>query len=151
MSGYLGKLTTGNSAYIRDVETGARLGPGEVGEICVKTMICMKVLVMSNIYVLGLFNFMVLKRISSERAMMCFKGYLNNPEATAEYFTEDGYAAMGDLGYYDEEGRMFYKDRIKDVMRVKAKWFGPSQLEEHVEKLDEVYEVCVWVSDVCQQ
>ena len=73
------------------------------------------------------------------------KGYLNNPEATAEYFTEDGYAAMGDLGYYDEEGRMFYKDRIKDVMRVKAKWFGPSELEEHVEKLDEVYEVCVWV------
>ena len=58
---------------------------------------------------------------------------------------------MGDLGYYDEEGRMFYKDRIKDVMRVKAKWFGPSQLEEHVEKLDEVYEVCVWVSEVCQQ
>lgn len=43
MSGYLGRLTTGNSAYIRDVETGARLGPGEVGEICVKTMICMKV------------------------------------------------------------------------------------------------------------
>ena len=116
MSGFLGRLTTGNSAYIRDVETGARLGPGEVGEICVKTMICMK-------------------------------GYLNNPEATAEYFTEDGYAAMGDLGYYDEEGRMFYKDRIKDVMRVKAKWFGPSQLEEHVEKLDEVYEVCVWVSE----
>ena len=55
---------------------------------------------------------------------------------------------MGDLGYYDEEGRMFYKDRIKDVMRVKAKWFGPSQLEEHVEKLDAVYEVCVWVSEV---
>ena len=76
------------------------------------------------------------------------KGYLNNPEATAEYFTEDGYAAMGDLGYYDEEGRMFYKDRIKDVMRVKAKWFGPSQLEEHVEMLDQVYEVCVWVSEV---
>ena len=72
MSGYLGKLTTGNSAYIRDVETGARLGPGEVGEICVKTMICMKVLVMLNIYVFGLFYFMVPKRISSERAMMCF-------------------------------------------------------------------------------
>ena len=41
---------------------------------------------------------------------------------------------------------MFLKDRIKDVMRVRAKWFGPSELEEFVEKLDEVYEVCVWVS-----
>ena len=51
MSGYLGRLTTGNSAYIRDVETGARLGPGEVGEICVKTMICMKVKLESNLSV----------------------------------------------------------------------------------------------------
>ena len=48
VSGYLGRLTTGNSAYIRDVDTGVRLGPGEVGEICVKTMICMKVSVKEN-------------------------------------------------------------------------------------------------------
>ena len=48
VSGYLGRLTTGNSAYIRDVDTGTRLGPGEVGEICVKTMICMKVTVKEN-------------------------------------------------------------------------------------------------------
>ena len=40
---------------------------------------------------------------------------------------------------------MFSQDRIKDVMRVRAKWFGPSELEEFVEKLDEIYEVCVWV------
>ena len=54
MSGYLGRLTTGNSAYIRDVETGARLGPGEVGEICVKTMICMKVsILLSGVPVLS--------------------------------------------------------------------------------------------------
>ena len=69
MSGYLGRLTTGNSAYIRDVETGARLGPGEVGEICVKTMICMKVKLESNLSVVSV---MGPKRTSSERAMMCF-------------------------------------------------------------------------------
>ena len=67
MSGYLGKLTTGNSAYIRDVETGARLGPGEVGEICVKTMICMKVLQCHLYICMSSVCFMVSKITSSER------------------------------------------------------------------------------------
>ena len=35
-SGCLGALTAGNEAIVRDTATGARLGPGEVGEICVK-------------------------------------------------------------------------------------------------------------------
>ena len=35
-SGCLGALTAGNEAMVRDTATGARLGPGEVGEICVK-------------------------------------------------------------------------------------------------------------------
>ena len=35
-SGCLGALTAGNEAMVRDTVTGARLGPGEVGEICVK-------------------------------------------------------------------------------------------------------------------
>ena len=35
-SGCLGSLTAGNEAMVRDTATGARLGPGEVGEICVK-------------------------------------------------------------------------------------------------------------------
>ena len=46
------------------------------------------------------------------------KGYLNNTEATAEFFTDDGFAAMGDLGYFDEEGKLFFKERMKDVLKV---------------------------------
>ena len=46
------------------------------------------------------------------------KGYLNNSEATAEFFTDDGFAAMGDLGYFDEEGKLFFKERMKDVLKV---------------------------------
>ena len=38
------------------------------------------------------------------------KGYLNN---TAEFF-----AAMGDLGYFNEEGKLFFKERMKDVLKV---------------------------------
>ena len=43
-SGCLGALTPGNKALVRDQATGLRLGPGELGEICVKTMTCMKVI-----------------------------------------------------------------------------------------------------------
>ena len=46
------------------------------------------------------------------------KGYLNNSEATTEFFTDDGFAAMGDLGYFDEEGKLFFKERMKDVLKV---------------------------------
>ena len=49
------------------------------------------------------------------------KGYLNNSEATAEFFTDDGFAAMGDLGYFDEEGKLFFKERMKDVLKVGSK------------------------------
>ena len=50
--------------------------------------------------------------------MICVKGYLNNPAADTDYFTQDGFATMGDLGYYDEEGRLYFKDRIKEVIKV---------------------------------
>ena len=43
-SGCLGALTPGNEAFVMDQATGLRLGPGELGEICVKTMTCMKVI-----------------------------------------------------------------------------------------------------------
>ena len=45
------------------------------------------------------------------------RGYLNNEAATRDYFTEDGFACMGDLGYYDQEGRLYFKDRIKEVIK----------------------------------
>ena len=50
------------------------------------------------------------------------QGYLNNPTANKEFFTEDGFAKMGDLGYYDEQGRLYFKDRIKEVIKVSGLW-----------------------------
>ena len=50
--------------------------------------------------------------------MIVMQGYLNNQTANLEFFTEDGFAKMGDLGYYDEEGRLYFKDRIKEVIKV---------------------------------
>jgi long-chain acyl-CoA synthetase len=43
------------------------------------------------------------------------KGYWNKPEATAAAFT-DGWYHTGDVGTMDDEGFVFVKDRIKDML-----------------------------------
>ena len=40
--------------------------------------------------------------------------YWQNPEATPELFTEDGWIRTGDIAVRDEDGFYWIKDRIKD-------------------------------------
>jgi long-chain acyl-CoA synthetase len=43
-------------------------------------------------------------------------GYWNNPEATAQTITEDGWLHTGDAGYLDDDGYVFLTDRVKDMV-----------------------------------
>ena len=43
-------------------------------------------------------------------------GYWNNPEATAELIV-DGWLRTGDMGKKDKLGRLFFVDRVKDVIK----------------------------------
>ena len=50
------------------------------------------------------------------RSVANFKGYWNNPAATAAAVTADGYFRTGDIGYLDEDGYVFIVDRKKDII-----------------------------------
>ncbi len=50
------------------------------------------------------------------RGPTLFKGYWNNPEATAAAFTDDGWYMSGDLGALDERGRLHLHGRKRDII-----------------------------------
>ncbi len=72
---------------IEDPDTGERCGPNEVGEICSR----------------------------SDFSMML--EYLNRPKETGQYFDFEGFGHTGDMGYYDDEGKMHYVDRLKEIIK----------------------------------
>jgi long-chain acyl-CoA synthetase len=50
------------------------------------------------------------------RGPTMFKGYWDDPEATAAAFTDDGWYKTGDLGRLDEKGRLVLHGRKKDMI-----------------------------------
>jgi long-chain acyl-CoA synthetase len=50
------------------------------------------------------------------RGRSVFSGYWNAPELTAQAFTEDGWYRTGDLGHFDDAGRLILSGRIKDMI-----------------------------------
>ena len=58
-----------------------------------------------------------------------FMGYYKKPELTAEAF-KDGYFCTGDAGHLDENGYLFLKDRIKDIIKTSSgKYIAPQKIE----------------------
>jgi long-chain acyl-CoA synthetase len=50
------------------------------------------------------------------RGPTLFAGYWNNPEATRDAFTDDGWFKTGDIGRFDDAGRLIIAGRKKDVI-----------------------------------
>jgi len=58
-------------------------------------------------------------------------GYLNNPEATQDAFTADGWFRSGDLGYQYGD-RFCYIARIKDTLRLRGYLVDPVEIENFI-------------------
>ncbi len=71
-------------------------------------------------------------------------GYYNNPEATAEVFTEDGWFRTGDMGYMDGDGYFFITGRLKSVIVLEnGKNVFPEEIEEYLGDIETIAESAV--------
>ncbi|MEO8717372.1 MAG: AMP-binding protein [Burkholderiales bacterium] len=64
------------------------------------------------------------------RGWSVMRGYYNNPEATAQAFTADGFLRTGDLGELHAGGRLRMAGRLKDLFRVGGENVAPAEVEE---------------------
>lgn len=72
------------------------------------------------------------------------QGYLNDPEATQDTFTEDGWLRTGDLGFLDKEGNLHIKGRSKSVIVLSnGENVYPEAIEHKVNSFPEVVESLV--------
>lgn len=73
-------------------------------------------------------------------------GYLNDKEATSNTIIEiDGqpWVKTGDLGFLDEEGYVYFKQRLKRIIKVNGMPVLPSEIENFLMNYEEIQEVAV--------
>lgn len=93
------------------------------------------------------------KLIDSEiavRGTNVFIGYYNDPIATSEAFTENGWYKTGDLGYIDSEGYIYITGRKKNLIILSnGENISPEELEHLLYQIDYVDECLVYAkSDI---
>jgi len=72
-------------------------------------------------------------------------GYYNNPRATEETLTDDGWLLTGDIGYFDEDGYLYITGRKKFVIVTKGgKNIFPEEIEEKLTKSIYIEEALVF-------
>lgn len=70
------------------------------------------------------------------------EGYWNRPEATDQAF-QDGFFCTGDLGWIDEEGRLFVLDRRSDLILVGGENVYPAEIERVLRGCEKIVDVGV--------
>ncbi len=81
--------------------------------------------------------------IQAKGANIC-SGYFNNPEASENAFTEDGFLRTGDLGTMDKAGNITIRGRIKNmILSANGQNIYPEEVEAVVNNQDYVVESVV--------
>jgi acyl-CoA synthetase (AMP-forming)/AMP-acid ligase II len=65
------------------------------------------------------------------RGPQTFLGYVNDPAATAQAVSTDGYLYTGDMGYVDDAG-LHFAGRAKWIIKPKGYQVYPGQVEDHL-------------------
>ena len=83
------------------------------------------------------------------RGPQVFKGYWNQPEATAQAFIDIAgktYFRTGDLGRVDEDGYFYMADRLKRMINASGFKVWPAEVEALLHRHPAVQEACVIAS-----
>lgn len=81
------------------------------------------------------------------RAPTVMRGYYNKPEATAEVMTEDGFLRTGDAGELDDEGNIYFTERLKELMKTSNGKYVAPQRVEGVLSQDPLFEQVAVIAD----
>ncbi|RZW04852.1 MAG: 4-coumarate--CoA ligase family protein [Rhodobacteraceae bacterium] len=77
------------------------------------------------------------------RGPQVMRGYLNNQKATDETIVEGGWLRTGDLGLIDEDGELWIKDRLKELIKFKGFQVAPAEVEAALLELADVADCAV--------
>ena len=110
----VGRAGLGYKARICDMNDN-ELPPGEIGEI----------------------------QIKGERGRSVMLEYYNNPEATENTFSADGWLKTGDQGYQDDNGWFYFVDRKVNMVKRSGENISTTELEEILEQHPAIAEAAV--------
>ena len=82
-------------------------------------------------------------QIKGVRGLSLFLEYLNDPKATEEAFTIDGWMETGDLVTLAQTGDLFFADREKDMLKIGGENVAASEIERVIAAAPGVLEVAV--------
>ncbi len=71
-------------------------------------------------------------------------GYYKEPQITKDAFTEDGWLKTGDLGYFDKDGNLFIRGRMKSmIVGSSGENIYPEEIESLINRMEYVLESLV--------
>ncbi|MFE7741743.1 class I adenylate-forming enzyme family protein [Nocardia sp. NPDC057455] len=66
------------------------------------------------------------------RGTNCFDGYLHDPELTASCFDDEGWFHTGDIGTIDDDGRVTFVSRLKDMLKIGGENVSATEVENYL-------------------